>query len=79
MLYWIVIYARIIQERHTIIIQGHNEKCRALIGIDYAPATIIRYGTALRLTSALFAILIKEDLFLDELPNQLIADYEFLY
>lgn len=67
-------------ERHTIIevFKEHNEKCRALIGIDYAPATIIRYETALRLTSAFIRYTYKkEDLFLDELPNQLIADYEF--
>lgn len=67
-------------ERHTImeVFKEHNEKCRALIGIDYAPATIIRYETALRLTSAFIRYTYKkEDLFLDELPNQLIADYEF--
>lgn len=55
-------------ERHTIIevFKEHNEKCRALLGIDYAQGTIIRYETSLRLTvDFLRNTYQKEDLYWD--------------
>ena len=67
-------------KRHTImeVFKEHNEKCRALLGIDYAQGTIIRYETSLRLTvDFLRNTYQKEDLYWDALPCQFIEDYEF--
>lgn len=67
-------------ERHTLmeLFREHNEKCRALSGIDMAPATILRYETSLRHTEQLMQHTYrKQDMYLDELNRQFIMDYEF--
>lgn len=67
-------------ERHTLmeLFREHNEKCRALSGIDMAPATVLRYETSLRHTEQfLMHTYRKQDMYLDELNRQFILDYEF--
>lgn len=67
-------------DRHTLmeVFRAHNEKCRALSGINLAPATVIRYETTLRLTEEfLQKNYKKEDCYLDEVTNQFIEDFEF--
>ena len=67
-------------DRHTLmeVFRAHNEKCRALSGISFAPGTVIRYETSLRLTEAFLRTTYKkEDCYLDEVTNQFIEDFEF--
>lgn len=67
-------------QRHTLleVFGEHNRKCRALSGIDFAPATVERYETCLRLTREFIRHTYqKEDLYLDELSCQFVEDYEF--
>ncbi|WP_300285186.1 MULTISPECIES: site-specific integrase [Bacteroidales] len=67
-------------ERHTLmeLFREHNERCRALSGIDMAPATVLRYETSLRHTEQfLLHIYRKQDIYLDELNRQFMMDYEF--
>lgn len=67
-------------ERHTLmeLFREHNERCRALSGIDMAPATVLRYETSLRHTEQfLLHTYRKQDIYLDELNRQFLMDYEF--
>lgn len=67
-------------DRHTLIevFAEHNEKCHALLGVDFAAGTIERYDTCLRLTKEFIQnVYKKEDIFLDELSHQFVEDYEF--
>lgn len=67
-------------ERHTLmeVFREHNERCRKLSGIDFAPGTVERYETCLRLTAEFMRKTYqKEDMYLDELSCQFIEDYEF--
>lgn len=66
--------------RHTLmeVFREHNKKCRALSGIDFAPGTVERYETSLRLTAEFIGnVYKKEDLYLDEMPPQFVEDYGF--
>jgi Site-specific recombinase XerD len=66
--------------RHTLVevFQEHNEKCKALAGIDMSPATVERYETCLRHTIDFMQYTYKkDDIFLDEMSRQFIEDYEF--
>ena len=67
-------------DRHTLmeVFQGHNEKCKALMGINYAPGTVERYETCLRLIQEFMRKTYhKEDCYLDDVTRQFIEDYEF--
>lgn len=67
-------------ERHSLleVFRTHNEKCRALSGIDFAPGTVERYDTCLRLTAEFIGSVYKKgDLYLDELSCQFVEDFEF--
>lgn len=67
-------------ERHTLlnVFREHNEKCRKLAGIDLAVATVERYDTCLRITEEFIRNTYKKkDLYLDELPDQFVEDFEF--
>lgn len=67
-------------ERHTLmeLFREHNERCRALSGIDMAPATVLRYEASLRHTEQfLLHTYRKQDIYLDELNRQFLMDYEF--
>jgi len=67
-------------ERHTLleVFREHNEKCRALSGIDMAPATVERYETSLKHTREFIQHTYnRDDIYLDELDRQFIEDYEF--
>lgn len=67
-------------ERHTIleVFREHNEKCRALSGIDMSPATVERYETSLKHTREFIQHTYgKDDFYLDEMSRQFIEDYEF--
>lgn len=67
-------------ERHTLleVFQEHNAKCRALSGIDMAPATVERYETCLKHTQEFMQHTYKkDDFYLDEMSRQFVEDYEF--
>ena len=67
-------------ERHTLlnVFREHNEKCRKLAGIDLAVATVERYDTCLRITEEFIRNTYKKKvLYLDELPDQFVEDFEF--
>jgi len=67
-------------DRHTLveIFSAHNEKCKALSGINFAPGTVVRYETSLRLTREFMRNTYKkEDIYLDEISAQFVEDYEF--
>lgn len=68
------------EERHTVleVFGEHNERCRKLSGIDFAPGTVERYETCYRLTAEFIRKKYRrDDLYLDELSQQFIEDYEF--
>ena len=67
-------------DRHTLmeVFRAHNEKCRALIGINFAPDTVLRYETCLRLTEEFMRNTYKkEDCYLDEVTKQFVEEFEF--
>jgi hypothetical protein len=67
-------------ERHTLleVFREHNERCRALSGIDMSSATVERYETSLKHTQDFMLHTYgKEDIYLDEMSRQFIEDYEF--
>ena len=67
-------------ERHTLVevFREHNDKCRALSGIDMSPATVERYETCLKHTQKFMMHTYgKDDIYLDEMSRQFIDDYEF--
>ena len=56
----------------------HNDKCERLSGIDMAPATVERYETSFRHTRDFIRHAYrKDDIYLDEVDNRFIRDYEF--
>ena len=66
-------------ERWTLVevFRAHNEKCRKLSGIDYAPATVSRYETCLKLLCNFLSVHYqKEDFYLNELPQDFIEEFE---
>ena len=67
-------------DRHTLmeVFHAHNKKCRALIGINFAPDTVLRYETCLRLTEEFMRNTYKkEDCYLDEITKQFVEEFEF--
>ena len=67
-------------DRHTLmeVFREHNDKCRALMGINFAPGTVERYETCLHLIQEFMRKTYqKEDCYLDEVSRQFIEDYEF--
>lgn len=67
-------------DRHTLmeVFHAHNKKCRALIGINFAPDTVLRYETCLRLTEEFMRNTYKkEDCYLDEVTKQFVEEFEF--
>ncbi len=60
------------------VFREHNEKCRALSGIDFAPTTVQRYESLFRITEEFLRSKYgQDDFYLDDLPGQLVEDYEF--
>jgi site-specific recombinase XerD len=60
--------------------QEHNEKIKKLINIDYSPDTVQRYETSLKHTRDFIKHKYqKDDLYLEELNNEFIVDYEFYF
>lgn len=67
-------------ERHTLIevFVEHNEKQKKLLGLDIAPATVVRYETCRKLIlQFLQCTYRREDIYLDEMSRQFVEDYEF--
>lgn len=67
-------------DRHTLmeVFRAHNEKCRALIGINFAPDTVLRYETCLRLIEEFMRNTYKkEDCYLEEVTKQFVEEFEF--
>lgn len=67
-------------DRHTLmeVFRAHNEKCRALIGINFAPDTVLRYETCLRLIEEYMRNTYKkEDCYLEEVTKQFVEEFEF--
>lgn len=67
-------------DRHTLmeVFHAHNQKCRALIGINFAPDTILRYETCLRLIEEFMRNTYKkEDCYLEEVTKQFVEEFEF--
>ena len=68
-------------DRHTLmeVFRAHNEKCRALIGINFAPDTVLRYETCLRLIEEFMRNTYKkEDCYLEEVTKQFVEEFESL-
>jgi site-specific recombinase XerD len=60
--------------------QEHNDKIKKLINIDYSPDTVQRYETSLKHTRDFIKHKYhKEDLYLEELNNEFIVDYEYYF
>ncbi|MDD2636952.1 MAG: site-specific integrase [Bacteroidales bacterium] len=60
--------------------QEHNDKIKKLINIDYSPDTVQRYETSLRHTQEFIKQKYKkDDLYLEELNNEFIVDYEVYF
>jgi len=60
------------------IFQEHNEKCKKLINIDFAPGTVDRYTTCYNhLKDFIKQKYHREDLFLNEITPMFISDMEF--
>ena len=67
-------------DRHTLmeVFHAHNKKCRALIGINFAPDTVLRYETCLRLIEEFMRNTYKkEDCYLEEVTKQFVEEFEF--
>jgi site-specific recombinase XerD len=67
-------------DRHTLmeVFRAHNEKRRALIGINFAPDTVLRYETCLRLIEEFMRNTYKkEDCYLEEVTKQFVEEFEF--
>ena len=67
-------------DRHTLmeVFHAHNQKCRALIGINFAPDTVLRYETCLRLIEEFMRNTYKkEDCYLEEVTKQFVEEFEF--
>lgn len=62
------------------LFKEHNDKIKTLINIDYSPDTVQRYETSLKHTRDFIKHKYqKEDLYLEELDNEFIVDYEFYF
>jgi len=60
--------------------QEHNDKIKKLINIDYSPDTVQRYETSLKHTQEFIKQKYKkDDLYLEELNNEFIVDYEVYF
>ncbi|MFI3249210.1 MAG: site-specific integrase [Rikenellaceae bacterium] len=60
------------------VFKEHNEKCRALIGIDYELITIRRYDNCLKyLLATIKKQYGKEDILLSEINGELVRNFEF--
>lgn len=67
-------------DRHTLmeVFHAHNKKCRALIGINFAPDTVLRYETCLRLIEEFMRNTYKkEDCYMEEVTKQFVEEFEF--
>ena len=68
-------------DRHTLmeVFHAHNQKCRALIGINFAPDTVLRYETCLRLIEEFIRNTYKkEDSTWIRLPSNLSRNLSFI-
>lgn len=60
------------------VFKEHNEKCRKLIGIDYASSTINRYDNCYKHIKELIELKYgKKDLVLTDLKGEFVRDFEF--
>ncbi len=60
------------------IYKEHNDKCRALIGIDYTASTVEKFGTSLRCLKEYIQHQYKrDDLYLKEVDFTFIQNFEF--
>jgi len=63
-----------------VLYQEHNDKIKKLINIDFSPDTVQRYETSLKHTQDFIKQKYqKEDLYLEELNNEFIVDYEVYF
>lgn len=59
------------------VFQEHNDKCRALFGIDMSASTVERYETSLKHTQEFMQHTYgKDDIYFDEMSRQFVEDYE---
>lgn len=60
------------------VYQEHNDKCKALIGIDYSPATVEKFGTSIRhLKEFIRHKYSRDDLYLKEIDVAFVQNFEF--
>jgi site-specific recombinase XerD len=60
------------------VYREHNQKCRALIGIDYSKATVEKFDTSLsHLQEYMRHQYGRDDLLLSELNGQFVSDFDF--
>ena len=68
------------QRRHMLIpiFQKHNQEVKALIGVDYSPATLERYQTSLKHTIEYMQWKYKvSDIDIREIDHEFVTGYEF--
>lgn len=62
----------------VMLFEDHNKKCRALMGKDFAPATVERYECTLRHTRSFMKHKYrKDDIMFHEIKPEFINDFEF--
>jgi site-specific recombinase XerD len=60
------------------IFQEHNDKCKGLLNIDFAPGTVERYITCRKHVEEFIKLKYKKnDLFLNEITPMFISDFEY--
>jgi hypothetical protein len=72
-------YMGLDENRKTMLelFREHNEKCKSLENIDFAPGTILKYVTTLKhLEDLLMKVLGKNDLLMKEVTPMFIKDFE---
>jgi len=72
-------YMGVEEKTHTVIevFREHNERCKLLVNIDFAPATIVKYRTSLKhLEYFIKNKMHRKDLSLQEVNASFIKDFE---
>lgn len=73
-------YLGVDRESKTLleIFKDHNEKCKDLMNIDFAPGTVERYNTCYKhIEDFIKAKYKKDDLYLKEITPMFVSDFEF--
>ncbi len=60
------------------VYQEHNDKCKALIGVDYTASTVEKFGTSLKcIKEYLLHQYSREDMYLKEIDSNFVTNFEF--